>query len=177
MPSRPLMPSAAAVRELHAVVVSMKALPAKLRATVRTDTRTTMGPVWKQLVTGNARTTQERAVLAGGTSGAGVRIAGTNPPVLVAASSRRARSGGLVPADDYSSVELGTRRPNLRATWSRTSPEGTRHQVRGWPERQLQNYRKGGYVVFPAVREIAPRIVKFWTASIVRHVYDALERR
>jgi prophage tail gpP-like protein len=168
------MPSVFASRELQAVVASVKALPPVVRRIVRSDTRAVMQPEWRAAVARNARTDQERAVLAGGASMAGVVIKGTNPPVLVAASSRRRLRGGLVPAEDAAAFAAGTRRANERRTWRRRSPEGTTHTVQGWPNRQLQDFRRGGYVIYPAFRELAPRVVSYWTQSLMRAVADAL---
>lgn len=167
-----LMPSVYASRELQAVVVSVKALNRDVRRDLANRTRQTMNPVWRDLINRRAVTPQDRAILA-----KGARIAAGNPPKAIAASSRRALPGGLVPADDWSSFEAGTRRPNRRATWRRRSPEGTLHDVRGFPERQLPNYRRGGYVVFPAFKELAERLVSLWVQSLMKSVYDAVERR
>jgi len=168
------MPSVHVSRELQAVVASVKALPPVVRRIVRNDTRAVMQPEWRAVVARHARTNQERAVLAGGGRMAGVVIKGTNPPVLVAASSTRRLRGGLVPAEDAAAFSAGTRRPDLRGTWDRRSPEGTVHEVHGWPNRQLQDFRRGGYVIYPAFRELAPRVMSYWTQSLMRAVADAL---
>lgn len=167
-----VMASVYASRELQAAVLSMKAVPAEIRRRIARNTREVMNPEWRDLVSRNARTTQERLILA-----RGARIGGTNPPRAIAASSTRRLSGGLVPAESYTSFEAGTRRPNRRATWRRRSPEGTPHDVHGWPERQLPDYRKGGFVVYPAFREIAPRFVSLWVQTIIWTVYDKIEGR
>lgn len=167
-----IMPSVFASRELQAVVVSVKALPRDVRRDLSRRTRETMNPVWRDLVSRRAVTEQDRVILA-----KGARIAAGNPPKAIAASSTRPLSGGLRPADRWSSFAYGTRRPNRRATWRRRSADGTWHDVTGYPERQLPNYRRAGYVIRPAFRELAPRLISLWVQSLMRAVYDAIERR
>lgn len=166
------MPSVYARRELQAVVVSMKALPRDVRSAVNKGTRETMNPVWRDLVARKARTPQDRAVLV-----KGARIAAGNPPRAIAASSRRPLAGGLRPADNAAAFEGGARNPNKRGRWSRRTPSGGTTTVQGWPDRQLPRHHRGGRVVYPAFRELAPRLVSLWVQTVMRKTYDALERR
>ncbi|MFD5334108.1 hypothetical protein ACFWH7_19600 [Cellulosimicrobium cellulans] len=167
-----LMPSVYARRELRAVVVSVKALPREVRRAISQGTRDTMNPVWRNLVTSKARTPLEKAALA-----KGARIAAGNPPKAIAASSVRPLAGGLRPANAAAVLEAGSKRRDQRGTWPRRSPEGGSHLVHGWPNRQLVVYRRGGYVVFPAFRELGPRLTQLWVQTVMRKTYDALERR
>lgn len=167
-----VMPSVYARRELQAVVVSVKALPRDVRRAVSQGTRETMNPVWRGVVANHARTPQQRAVLA-----KGARIAAGNPPRAVAGSSMRPLSGGLRPGEDTRAFEMGARNPNRRGTWVRRSPSGASHQVRGYPDRPLPRHHRGGHVIYPAFKELAPRLTSLWVQTVIRKTYDALERR
>lgn len=156
--------------ELKAAVLSFKRVEQPIRRAVNTDMRQTMNPVWKAMIEGNARRgRQDQLVL-----GRGARIAGGNPPSFKAAQSSRRLSGGLVPAESWAGFEFGAAGDSV-TTYRRRSLNGGSHDVTRHTERQLPARYRKGRVVFPAVAEIAPRVVSYWVQSIVRHVMQAAE--
>lgn len=156
--------------ELRAVVLALKAADRDLRSDINRATRETLNPVWRGLVDVNATYRRDQAVLAKGT-----RIKAGNPPVAVAASSRRKLRGGLVPAEQWHAHEFGADR-EATATYQRRSPKGTVHTVTRHTRRQLPPRYRKGRVVFPAFAEFAPRAVSLWVQLIVRKYNEAAEQ-
>src|SRR4029077_3631290 len=126
------------------------------------------GP-WTAEVASRARTDRDRAVIA-----KGARILPGNPPVAVAASSRRKMHGGLVPAEDYAPVEFGTDRGKV-TTYERKSSHGGQHDVTRHTARQMPSRARTGRVAYPAVKQIAPRAVALWVQIVVKKFAEAFE--
>lgn len=155
---------------LRAAVLGMKLARREIKNDINRATRATMNPVWRDEVGYRVGSKMDRRVLA-----QGARILAGNPPVAVAATSKRALSGGLVPAVQYAAVEFGAD-PNQVTTYTRRSPNGgthkvTRHTTRGLPRRSPK-----GRVVYPAVKDLGPRLASLWVSIIVRKFNDALEK-
>lgn len=157
-------------RELRAAVLAMKTARRDVRNDINRATRQVMNPVWRQLVAERAFYALDDAVL-----NTGVRVAPGNPPQLIAAGSRRRLPGGLVPADTWYAVEFGADQDTV-TTYSRRSKRGGTHQVRRHTSRQLPSRTQHGHVVFPAVRELAPRLASLWVQLIVRKFSEAVEK-
>lgn len=157
-------------REIRAVVLAIKLASRDLRNDLNRATRETMNPVWRSLVEQHAVTPLDRAVIA-----KGARILPGNPPVAVAATSRRRLKGGLVPADKWHAVEFGADRDKT-TTYDRKSPRGTVHSVTRHTARQLPDRRRDGRVAFRAFAEIAPRMVALWVQLVVKKYAEAAEK-
>lgn len=160
-------------RALEAAVLAFKRGDRALKSTMNKETRTRMTPVWKSLV-------ESKAAARGGTSavvlGKGARIKAGLPPVAVAATSGRKMRGGLTPRDDWHAFEFGGQR-SKETTYTRRSPKGTTHQVTRHTSRQLPGRTKQGWVVYPAVAEITPRMVSMWIFIIAETYRNAAESR
>lgn len=156
-------------RELRAAVLALSRAPAEIRKAVNTGMRQTMNPVWRsevsQHLTGAGR--MEGRLLT-----AGARIAGGNPPQLVAASSKRriGSGGGLVPSTDWPIFEFGSYGTKTSEMVSKRGTKYTRHTRRGLP-----TFVKTGRVLYPAAASVLPRIAAFWTQTVVRVFMDALD--
>lgn len=149
--------------ELRAAVLAMKRADASVRRDVASRMRDTMNPVWRTEVTKGASGVAA-AVLA-----SGARIAGGNPPQLVAAASRRAiRGTRIVPDRNWAGYEYGA----TDATRMVASAKGTRyrrHVMRHLPPRGK------GRVLEPAAARILPRIAAYWVQSVVKAFMDAAD--
>lgn len=156
--------------EIQAAILAMKRVTRELKRDINRSTREVMNPVWKGLVSVNATTHMDTVVLA-----KGARIKAGNPPVAMAATSKRRLSGGLVPANQWQPFEFGAIRGST-TTYDRTSPKGTRHEVTRHTARQLPRRVPGGRVVYPALAEIGPRLASLWVQIIVKKVAEAAER-
>lgn len=167
------MLSARDSRAIRAAGLALKLVERDVRNAIRRSMRATMAPVWQSAVEERLGTRLDTAVL-----GSGVRVTPGNPPVLIAAGSRRPiRRGtrGLVPADDYHALEFGVlpakpttyRRVNRKAGGTHTV---TRNVRAGLPPRT-----PGGRVVYPAAAELAPRLAALFVQTVVRGIYEAVE--
>lgn len=142
-------------RSLQAAVLAFKVADRGLRKDINDATRSTFNEPWRSGIAGRVRTPLERRVLA-----PGARIKAGNPPEFLAATSKRALRGGLVPDTGWAGVELG-------ADQSRT--KGKRHTTHQLPAR-----RKRG-PVFNTVSDIAHRAPKLWAQLIVKVYCDAAD--
>lgn len=159
-------------RELRAVLLGMKRLPREIRNDINRSTTATIGPVWKDEVTRRASSKMDARVIAAGT-----RLKPGNPPVLLAAQSRRPLKGGggLVPRDGWQGREFGADR-GAYGTYSRRNlvAAGT-HQVERRTGAQLPARKPKGRIAYPAVAEVAPRIAALWVQLFVRRVHEYAE--
>lgn len=150
-------------RALRAAVLGFRELGPTYRRELNQATRTVLGPEFVRAVDAHARTSLDTRVLA-----TGARVQAGNPPVLIAASSRRRMSGGMVPDSDWPTQEFGTLDRNKRTTYTRRGHRVTRHTRRQVPARV-----KSGRVVMPAVADTIPKAASMWVQQFVRLVYRA----
>jgi hypothetical protein len=159
-------------RELQAVVLALKAMDRSLARDLRRDTVKIMNPVWKSLVAEKASWHMDDRVIV-----KGARIKGGNPPTMIAAASRRALSGGLVPVQSWPGFEFGADRNRTTTYARRNRRSGGSHQVTRHTTRQLARRVPKGRVAFPAAAEIGPRLASLWVQTVVRRVHEAAEGR
>lgn len=155
---------------LKAAALVMKNIERPIVREINTRTRTSMNPTWKGLVETHSTRHMDARVLAKGS-----RVKAGNPPTLVAASSRRALPGGLVPAQQWAAFEFGASTSKV-TKYRRRSKNGGTHEVSRHTARQLPSRIRQGRVVYPAVAEIAPRFASLWVQTIVRTVMEGIER-
>lgn len=129
---------------LRGVALAVKAADRDLRRDLNRAAGVKLRPMWRQQIAMRARTRQDRAVYGTGSASGG------NPPVLTAATSRRARSGGLTPTGDWPLVEFGS---------------GRAHGLRG----QLPRRYPKGRVAYAAKAAVASAAAHVWAGV----VYDA----
>jgi len=156
--------------KLRAAVLAMKEADRTLRSDINKATRQVMNPVWRELVAKHATSPLDRAVLV-----KGARIVSGNPPALVAATSKRALPGGLIPAQQFPAVEFGANTAK-KVTYQRRSTRGTQHSVTRRTRRQLPARDRHGRVVYQAAAEIGPRLVALWVQLIIRKYSEAAEK-
>jgi hypothetical protein len=156
-------------RELQAAVLGLKVIDRDLAKDIRRATVDTMSPVWRSRVDVLARTHQDRKVLL-----AGARIAGGNPPAALAGTSARRLKGGGRPQDLAARLEFGSNSRNAYRAYTGKSPRGKAYPVRRRTQRQLPPRFPRGRVAYPALAEMAPRMVSLWVQLVVRRVYQGL---
>lgn len=158
-------------RALEAAVLALKVMDKSLRSDINKSTKAMLDPIWKSAVATNATGSLDKLVIA-----KGARVKAGNPPVAVAASSRKALSGGLVPQDRWPVIEFGGTY-NKVTTYDATSRKGTRYSITRHTARQLPARRKSGRVAYKALAEVTPRVVSLWVQMIVAKTYEAIEGR
>ncbi|WP_197080809.1 hypothetical protein [Cellulomonas sp. A375-1] len=147
------------------MVLALKLVPRDVRNAINRATTRDLGPAWKQIVA-------EQAARAGHNTNLvlvpGTRIKPGNPPVLIAATSRRpiGRAKRLVPVSSWWAYEFGAADDVDRYQRKNRTQGGThtvnRHTARGLPRR-----KRTGLVVFPGVAEIAPRLQSLWVQTFM----------
>ena len=157
-------------RELRATIFALRGLDKTLQKMIRVKTKDIAGPEWRKALAERADTRLEHRVIHD-TAVVGV----TNQNVRVQSAMKgRPLSGGLHPKTHYHAVEFGAK--PKKATYYRASRKGGTHKVTrtvgGYP---LKPRRKGGYVFFPAAKEMIPRIAALWVQTTVRTIATALE--
>jgi len=163
-------------KELQAVLLAMRSLDKELAKQLRQQTKAVVGPEWTKAVKENAQTRLEQRVLADT-----ARVAISNQNVtLKSASVGRRLSGGLLPKESAYAVEFGADRfqPGQGRTYQSTSVRGNKFTVRNRNTvGQLRSRNKKGYVVYPAVAEVIPKIASLWVQTVMRGLHEAFESR
>lgn len=140
--------SAESSREAQATVLAFRLAGRDLKKKINDGTRAKFNAPWRSAVETRTTTPFERKVLA-----RGARVAAGSPPSFVAASSKRALSGGLVPDSQWPAAEFGS---NKHPQLPPRRPKGP---------------------VFKALDEMIPRAASLWSQIIVRIYSDAAEGR
>jgi hypothetical protein len=156
-------------RSLQAAVLAFKLADRGLKKRVNDAVREQLNAPWKAGISQRASTPLEQRVLV-----PGARVAAGNPPVFVAASSRRRLRGGLVPDEDGHAVEFGA--ADTETTYRRRTPSGGSTDVTRHTRRQLPRRRKAGPIMQTA-HEMGSRAASLWVQLIVKVYYDAAEGR
>lgn len=136
---------------LRATVLALKSAPREIRADVRAQTRAVAAPEWRKALEQQAHTVQHTRMLV---NTARIAVSDQSVRVRSAASKRKVLSGGAVPFLHARAFEFGS---------------GKGHG------RQLPRPNRRGYVFYPALAEMAPRIISLWVQTSVRVVHNALE--
>jgi CRISPR/Cas system endoribonuclease Cas6 (RAMP superfamily) len=157
-------------RELRAVIFALRGIDKTLQKQVRVHTKEIAGPEWRKALAERADTRLEHRVIHD-TAVVGV----TNQNVRVQSAMKgRPLSGGLNPKVHFYAVEFGAKLK--KTTYYRKSRKGGTHKVTrtvgGFP---LKPRRKGGYVFYPAAKEMIPRIGSIWAQTTVHTLALALE--
>lgn len=164
------------VSEVRAVARALRDAPTDLKRHIRQGVRTELRRSWEAEIRegiGTAsRPGQANAVIARPS-----RVNTTDREIRVeVTSTRRATSGGLVPAEHGRAVEFGSTGAKQSTYQSRRGAKRftvhNRHTTR-----QLMPRRAKGQVFFPAAKVMLPRAVSFWMQVVRKTTGDALDTR
>lgn len=158
--------------ELRAAAIALKGVDRELRSKINRATAQQGNDIWRGEVARKVRRPLDEQIL-----GKGARVAGGNPPMAVAANSRRAigKDRRLIPADRWPGYEFGTDNRNDYSRYQRKSKNGGTHTVERRTMRHLPPRYRKGRVLWPAFAESAPRVASLWVKVIVKSVMDAAE--
>ena len=147
--------------ELQAAVLTMRSIERQLASDINKTARQRVSPVWAQALASKASSKVDQRGLV-----PGARVAvGDRKVTAQAATSRRALSGGLVPASDYGPLEWGAH-PHLQTVHAR-SRKGKAYSYRRFSNRQFRAWSKKGHVAMRAAGDLGPTIVSSWLQVIV----------
>lgn len=158
--------------ELRAAAIALKRVDRSLRSDINAAMRQQGNAIWRGEVEGRRVNALDGAILT-----KGARVAAGNPPVAIAASSKRpiGRSRRLVPDESWQAWEFGTDGRDFTKEYDRRSPNGTVHTVRRRTARQMPARAPKGRVLYPAVRDSAPRLAALFVKLVVSKVMDAID--
>lgn len=169
------MPIAAKdVVEVRGAVLALKAVDRDIRNAINRETRAVLNPIWRDELAGKVAGLPrvDQLVLGQG------RVKAGNPIKLTAATRTRPLSGGLVPNLKAKGFEFGTDNRDATRTYARRNRRnpGT-HQVTRRVLRHLPARAPSGRAIWPAASEVVPRLTSLWVQTIVKTIYDAIERK
>lgn len=158
--------------ELRAASIALKRVDRSLRQDINSAMRQQGNAIWRAETAARTRTRMDEAILT-----RGARIAAGNPPVAIAASSKRpiGRGRRLVPNKAWAAWEFGAEAQNLPTTYQRKSPNGGSHQVTRRTKKGLPPRYRKGRVLYPAVEASAPRLASLLVKLVVAKVMDAID--
>jgi len=161
-------------RELQATVLALKAADKALRSDINRATVDVGNRIWQPVVAALATTHMDTKMLA-----VGARVKGGNPPVAMAANSRRPVGSDkrLVPATQWQGWEFGAVNRNAYSRYTRKSKGGGTHTVERRTMRGMPPRTPKGRVVYAAFADVAPRMVSLWVHLVVKKYNDAAERK
>lgn len=158
--------------ELRGIVLALKAVPREVRNEINKTTRGELNTIWRE----------EMAERVGGMPhvdqlvlGKGARVKPGNPAQVIAASSRRPLSGGLIPDQRAKGFEFGTDdREKLRTYRRKNRRNGGMHTVTRRTRRQLPKRTPEGRAIYPAYARMGPRMISLQVQTIVRIINERL---
>ncbi len=134
---------------LKATVLAMQVAPREIQSSIRKQTRTVGASVWRQELERRPAIEQQTRMLVNT-----ARVTASNNGItLTAATQKRpVLSGGGSPIRLGKAYEFGSKKG-----------------------RGIPTTRRGGYVVYPALAEVAPRLISLWVQTVIKLTHDALE--
>lgn len=148
-------------RELQATILALRQTDREIRLGINKNARSRIRPLWRGELSARARTPLERRVIL-----AGARATASDRGVqLIAASSGRPLSGGLIPSDDWPAVEFGA---DVHRIQVRQRSRAGRAYVRPLTiNRQFYARQKDGMIAFDAASETGTQLVALWVHTVV----------
>jgi len=134
---------------LKATVIAMQSADREIQSRIRKVTREAAVPIWREELKARPASEQQSRMLV---ATARVAVSSNTVTLTSAGSKRKALSGGATPIRLGKAYEFGSKKG------------------RGMPAP-----RRGGYVVYPALADVAPRIISLWTQTVMKIAHDALE--
>lgn len=157
-------------RELLQVLRGLRNLDRETRKHQRQGLKGMVEHAWKQTLAQHANTRLEHRVLV---DTARVRISDQNVRLTSASLSRKLR-GGLKPSVSYAPVEFGAE-PSPGATETVRAKNGGTFTRRRDPHRPFKAPNRRGYVVYPSIAAVVPRVLAMYTQTFLRAIHEALE--
>ena len=156
-------------RELRVTRDLLRNADRNLRRIFRREARSKIAPAWERAVAENSNSRTQTATLV-----RTARVAVSDQNVqLKSAQVGRSLRGGAKPAEIWHAEEFGA--ADIRTTYTATSTKGRKFQVTRRTRAQLPARNRKGYVLMPAVANIAPRVLALFAQTATRVLYDAHE--
>lgn len=158
---------------LIATLLSIKASPKSIQQNIRKYAKADIVPDWQQGLREVDSTPLQKALLV-----ATGRASVTNNNIKLRSGGINAKvSGGLstdtgAEGDSYKAAEFGANRFLAHTV---KTVGGKVSRAKRLTQRQFQQYKKTGYVVYPTAIKLIPHIASLFVATTVRTLHDAYE--
>lgn len=162
--------SAYSSRELLLVLRGLRNLDRDTRKHLRQHLKPMAEQAWKQALAQHADTRLEHRTLV---DTGRVRVSDQNVR-LTSASLSRKLSGGLKPSVSYGPVEFGAG-PRPGATETVRAKNGGTFTRKRDPNGPFKAPNRRGYVVYPSIAAVAPRVLAMYVQTFVRGIHEAIE--
>lgn len=160
--------SAYSSSQLLAVLRGLRNLDRDTKKHLRAHLKKMVQAEWQAELASRATTPMESRVLVN----TGRAVVSDQNVRLKSATIGRSLSGGLKPSEAYGAVEFGA---NPKVVQVRSSRRGTPYKSTRNVHAPLRPSNKRGYVVFPALSNIVPRVLAMYTQTFMRAIHEALE--
>jgi hypothetical protein len=158
--------SVLASEDLQILSQALRGLDRELAAQIRAQTRKMAEPEWQEAVRGNVTNRLQTRVLSDS-----ARAAVSDQNVMLRSGGIGKMSDGTPKASLALGAEFGAN-PDAQSTV--VNRYGTRYQRH--THKQFRPPRSRGYVVWPAARNIIPRIASLWVQTAVRTIHEQFEK-
>lgn len=153
-------------RDLMVLTQAVRQMEPEMRKQIRAHTKPVVEPVWREAVRANVSDRLETRVLS---DTARVSVSDQN---VILKSATVGKVGGVPASVLAPGTEFGAN-PDKQIR-SKTRAGRTYTRRRG---RQFKLPRSRGYVVYPAAREVIPRIASLWLQTAIRTMHEVLEQK
>jgi hypothetical protein len=150
---------------IQGTILALKGVDKELAAQIRKATKSVTVDEWRRAVARNAMSRFEYRVLV-----ATARVATTNTNVSLRSGQLAKKMSGGAPGYLLTpGVEFGKHPGRITSTSSKGKPYERRFGS------TFRKRNRKGYVVYPAIAEVIPRIAALWVATTVRTLHEALD--
>jgi hypothetical protein len=158
-------------REYQALILAIRSVPKELQANIRQYTKAITLGEWREAVNANVTDRPQAVILA---ASAKVAVSNQNIRLSAGTAAKKLRRGGPAVKDLAAATEFGADRSRTKTYTSRRGSKSfvvhNRHTTR-----QLRPVNRSGYVFYPAVAVMVPRIFALWAQTAVRTFLDAID--
>jgi len=158
-------------RGIQAVVLSLSQANREVRKLVRQQSQAVIGPEFQKAMNEGASDLMESKGLALTTK---TTLSDRNVTLGTGTKKGPGFSGGFDPRINARVLEFGAKRDAVK-TYRSHRKGGKTFNVTRHTQRQFKPNKRAGYVFYPAIAQMAPRILSLWTQTVVRTFHDAME--
>lgn len=158
--------------ELQGVILLLRGLDRELAKQLRKQIKAVVDPVWRGEVAQHASTRLESVALA-----RTARVAVSNQNVtLKAAQVGRTLKGGFDPKTDYHAAEFGVDAKRTERVTAHSRRGKTYSYTRRALHAPLRARNAKGFVFYPSIASIIPRIASLTVQTTIRTFHEQLEK-
>lgn len=155
-------------RDMRVLVEAVRGMDAEVRKQIRTHTRTSAGPLWKDELAQQTTTRLQNRVLVDSS-----RVSVTDQNVMLKSAQVGKLSSGVPVSQLAGPAEFGAAQSKTVQQKSGRGPNNAYTRRMGGA---FGAPRRRGKVFFPATREAIPRVAALWIQTAYRTVAETFEK-